>query len=68
MLNGQYITMSINGALMICGFVSTVITVIWSLLCITDVLAAIIGKWDSNTVTAPFWEWTSTERQHFVAL
>ena len=28
MLNGQYITMSINGALMICGFVSTVITVI----------------------------------------
>ena len=38
-------------------------TEIWSLLCITYVLAAFIGKTDSNTVTAPFWEWVSTECQ-----
>jgi len=29
-------------------------TVIWSPLCITDVLAASIGKSESNTVIAPF--------------
>ena len=29
-------------------------TAIWSLLCITDVSAAFIGKRDSNMVTAPF--------------
>jgi hypothetical protein len=28
--------------------------VTWSLLCITDVLAASIGNSDSNTVTGPF--------------
>jgi len=43
-------------------------TVIWLLLCITDVLAACIGKWGSNTVTTPFWEWASTERQQLVVL
>ena len=40
--------------------------VIWSLLCITNVLAAFIGKRDCNTATAQFWEWASTERQQFV--
>jgi len=29
-------------------------TVIWSLLCVTDVLAAFIGKRYSNMVTTPF--------------
>jgi len=42
--------------------------VTWSLLCITDVLAACIGKRDSNTVTAPFLAWASMERQRFVVL
>jgi len=42
--------------------------VISSLLCVTDVLAAFVGKRDSNTVTAPFTEWESTERQRFVVL
>ena len=37
-----------------------------SLLCITDVLAAFIGKRDSNIFTAPFLAWASTERQRFV--
>jgi len=37
--------------------------VIWSLLCITDILAAFIGKTDSNMVTARFWECTSMEHQ-----
>jgi len=41
-------------------------TVIWSLLCITEVLAAVIGNRDSNTVTAPYREWASTEPQWFV--
>jgi len=30
--------------------------VIWSLLCITDILAAFIGRGDSNTVTTSFQE------------
>jgi len=42
--------------------------VTWSLLCPTDVLADFIGKRDSNTVTAPFLAWASTERQRFLAL
>jgi len=29
-------------------------TVIWSLLCITDVLATFVGKRHSNAVTTPF--------------
>jgi len=29
-------------------------TVIWLLFCITDVLAALIGKGDTNMVMAPF--------------
>jgi len=43
-------------------------TVIWSLLCITNVLAAFIGKYDTNIVKAAFWEWASTEHQWFWAL
>jgi len=43
-------------------------TVIWSLLSMTDVLAAHIGKRDCNTVTAPIYEWASTERQRFLFL
>jgi hypothetical protein len=39
--------------------------VIWLLLCTTDVLAAYIGKRESNMVTAPFWEWASMECQPF---
>jgi len=42
-------------------------TEIWSLLCITNVLAAFIIKRNINTVTALFWEWASTERQRFLA-
>ena len=38
-------------------------TVIWLLLYITDVLAASIGKNDTNTVTAHFLEWASMEGQ-----
>ena len=40
---------------------------IWSLLCITVVLADFIGWRDSNTVNAPFWEWVSIERQQCIA-
>jgi len=43
-------------------------SVIWSLLCITDQLPAFKGKWDSNTGTATFEEWASTQRQQFVVL
>jgi len=43
-------------------------TVIWLLLSMTNVLAAFIDKRDSNTITAPFREWVSTERQRFVVL
>jgi len=32
------------------------------LLCITNVLAAFIGESESETVTAPFWQWASTAR------
>jgi len=42
--------------------------VTWSLLCITDVLAAWIGKRDRNTVTAPFLAWAPMERQRSLAL
>jgi len=35
-------------------------TVICSLLCISDVLAASIGDRERRTVTTPFWEWAST--------
>jgi hypothetical protein len=42
--------------------------VILSLLCITDVLAAFKRKWDSNTVTATFQEWPSTDHQQYSAL
>jgi hypothetical protein len=35
-----------------CKYGNSAVT--WSLLCITDVLAAFIGKRDSNMVTAPF--------------
>jgi len=42
-------------------------TVIWSLLCIIDLLAAFICKRDSNTVTAAFWEWALTQRQGCLA-
>jgi len=115
--NGQYIEMSVNGASMICGCVSSVLTqwfsrcnaypmyqhlsfaketsrrspphfenesqlsikdswfctysnysVIWSLLCITNVFASSIGKRDCNTVTIPFWDLASTECQRFVVL
>jgi len=40
-------------------------TMIWLLFRITDVLAAYIGKRDSNMATASFWECASTERQRF---
>jgi len=43
-------------------------SVIWLWLCITDVLAAFIGKRDINKVTAPFREWASTEHQWCLAL
>jgi len=33
---------------------------IWLLFCVTNVLAAFIGKRESNTVTTIFWEWEST--------
>lgn len=36
-------------------------TVHWLMLCITNELAAIIGKRDNNTVTTPFRDWVSTE-------
>jgi len=42
--------------------------VIWSLLCISDIMAAFIGKKQGDTVTTPFWEWVSTERQWCSAL
>jgi len=60
--------MSVNGASTICSFVSQVITVILLFLCITDVLAAFIGKTDSHKVITPFSEWASTERQRFVIM
>jgi hypothetical protein len=41
--------------------------VLWSLLDTTDVLAALIGTRDSNTVITPFTEWASTKRQLFLA-
>jgi len=67
MLNRQYIKISVNEASTICGFSQYGnYTVIWLLLCITDVLAAFIGKRDSDTVTTPFWECASTERQRFL--
>jgi len=40
--------------------------VIWLLVCITDILVAIIGKRDSYTVTASFWEWAAMEHQQFL--
>jgi len=40
----------------------------WWLSSITNASAAFIGKRDSNTVTAPFREWVSMERQHRLAL
>jgi len=43
-------------------------TVIRSLLGIPDILAAVINKRDTNMVTAPFWEWASTEGQSILAL
>jgi len=42
--------------------------VTWSLLCITDVLVAFIGKSDSNMVTAPFLAGVSMERQRVLGL
>ena len=42
-------------------------TVIWSLLCITDILAAFIGTTRSYMVTIPFWEWASMARQRWSA-
>jgi len=42
--------------------------VIWSLLGTTDILAACIGKRNSNMVTAPFRESASTECQQFLTL
>jgi len=51
MLNGQYIKMSVNN-LWSCKYGNSPVT--WSLLCKIDVLAAFIGKRDSNTVTASF--------------
>ena len=41
---------------------------IWSLLGITNALAAFIGKRDRNMVTAPFWKWASMEGQQCLAL
>jgi len=43
-------------------------TVIWLLLCITDLFAAFIGKRASNAASTPCWEWASTERQLFVVM
>jgi len=43
-------------------------TVIWSLLCITDALAALLGKRDSNMLTAPFWDSAWMEHRRFLAL
>jgi len=40
--------------------------VIWSLICSTNILATCIGKRHSDTVTAPFWNWASTDRQWFL--
>jgi len=40
-------------------------TLIWLLLFITDVLAAFVGKRDSNNLTAPFGKCASTERHRF---
>jgi hypothetical protein len=51
MMNGQCIKMSVND-LWSCTYGNSPVT--WSMLCITDVLAAYIGKRDRNTVTAPF--------------
>jgi hypothetical protein len=48
----------------VCKYVNS--PVIWSLLCITAVLAAIIGKRDTNTVTARFLESASMECQRFL--
>jgi len=42
--------------------------VIWSLLYIIKVLAACIGKRDSDTLTAKYWGWAPTERQQFLVL
>ena len=38
---------------------------IWSLLFITNRFVALIGKRDSYRVTAPFWEWVSTDIDDF---
>jgi len=38
-------------------------TTVWSLWCITDMLAAFIGTWDSDMVPDASWKWASTEPQ-----
>jgi len=43
-------------------------TVIWEWLNITDALGACISETESDTVTAPFWQWASTKGQWCVAL
>jgi len=41
--------------------------VLWLLLCITDILAAFMGRRDSDTVTAVFWQWASTDTRWLLA-
>jgi len=43
-------------------------TVIWSLLCISEVLADFVDKRDSNPIPTQFRELVSMERQRFVVL
>ena len=34
----------------------------------TNIMVAFIGKWDSTTVTAPFWKYALTEHQQVLSL
>jgi len=42
-------------------------TTIWSLWCLTDMLAAFMGIWNSDMLPAASWEWASTECQQVSA-
>jgi len=48
-----------------CKYANSPVT--WSLLFVTNILAAFVGERDSNTVTTPSLEWVSTEGQQFLA-
>jgi len=67
----QYIKISVDWASTIFGLVRKV-PVKWFGCCyacsITTVLALSIGNTASNTVTAPFWKWVSTEHQGLLDL